>query len=78
MESLDAVDYNRDNIETSDGFPNLCIRIVHMLRPDGKKLLTTSLINGVSKPFLMDLDGRNTRDVSAEGSGFTASAATVT
>lgn len=40
-------------------------------RPDGRKLLMTSLINGVSKPFLMDLDGRNKRDVSGEGSGFT-------
>ncbi|MBP85890.1 MAG: hypothetical protein CMJ64_04100 [Planctomycetaceae bacterium] len=40
-------------------------------RPDGKKLLMTSLIDGVSKPFLMDLDGRNKRDVSGEGSGFT-------
>ena len=47
-------------------------------RPDGKKLLMTSLIHGVSKPFLMDLDGRNKRDVSGEGSDFTASAATVT
>ena len=35
--------------------------------PDGKKLLMTSLVNGVSKPFLMDLDGRNKRDVSGGG-----------
>jgi Tol biopolymer transport system component len=39
--------------------------------PDGKKLLMTSLIKGVSKPFLMDLDGRNKRDVSGGGTGFT-------
>ena len=36
-------------------------------RPDGKKLLMTSLVNGVSKPFLMDLNGRNKRDVSGGG-----------
>ncbi|MBX9623003.1 MAG: hypothetical protein K2X82_04235 [Gemmataceae bacterium] len=39
--------------------------------PDGKKLLMTSLIGGVSKPFVMDLDGRNKRDVSGGGTGFT-------
>ena len=39
--------------------------------PDGKRLLMTSLINGVSKPFVMDLNGRNKRDVSGEGTGFT-------
>lgn len=39
--------------------------------PDGKRLLMTSLINGVSKPFVMDLDGRNKRGVSGEGTGFT-------
>lgn len=39
--------------------------------PDGQKLLMTSLINGVSKPFIMDLDGRNKADVSAGGNGFT-------
>ncbi len=39
--------------------------------PDGTRLLMTSLIDGVSKPFVMDLDGRNKRDVSGEGSGFT-------
>ncbi len=31
----------------------------------------TALINGVSKPFVMDPDGRNKRDVSGDGSGFT-------
>jgi len=40
-------------------------------RPDGRKLLMTSLINGVSKPFVMDLDGRIKRDVSGECSSFT-------
>ena len=40
-------------------------------QPDGRKLLMTSLINGVSKPFVMDLDGRIKRDVSGEYSGFT-------
>jgi hypothetical protein len=30
----------------------------------------TPLINGVSKPFVMDLDGRNKRDVSGKGTGF--------
>jgi len=39
--------------------------------PDGKRLLMTSLINGVSKPFVMDVVGRNKRDVSGEGTGFT-------
>ncbi|MCA9178747.1 MAG: PD40 domain-containing protein [Planctomycetales bacterium] len=39
--------------------------------PDGKRLLMTSLIDGVSKPFVMDLDGRDKRDVSGEGDGFT-------
>ena len=39
--------------------------------PDGKRLLMTSLIDGVSKPFIMDLDGRNKRDVSGGGTGFT-------
>lgn len=39
--------------------------------PDGKGLGFTPLINGVSKPYLMDLDGRNKRDVSGKGGGFT-------
>jgi TolB protein len=39
--------------------------------PDGKQLLMTSLIDGISKPFLMDLDGRNKRDISGGGTGFT-------
>ncbi|HAC91607.1 MAG TPA: hypothetical protein DCF63_13405, partial [Planctomycetaceae bacterium] len=39
--------------------------------PDGQKLLMTSLISGISKPFTMDLDGRNKRDISAGGNGFT-------
>jgi hypothetical protein len=30
----------------------------------------TALINGVSKPYLMDRDGRNKRDVSGSGDGF--------
>ena len=30
----------------------------------------TPLINGVSKPFMMDLDGRNKRDVSGKAEGF--------
>ena len=38
--------------------------------PDGKRLLMTSLIQGTSKPFLMDLDGRNKRDISGDGNGF--------
>ena len=38
--------------------------------PDGRSLGFTPLINGVSKPFLMDLDGRHKRDVSADGGGF--------
>ncbi len=38
--------------------------------PEGKGLGFTPLINGVSKPFVMDLDGRNKRDVSGEGGGF--------
>ena len=38
--------------------------------PDRGKLGFTALINGVSKPYLMDLDGRNKLDVSSDGSGF--------
>lgn len=38
--------------------------------PDGKRLGFTPLINGVSTPFVMDLDGRNKRDVSGKNSGF--------
>ena len=39
--------------------------------PDGKKLLMTSLVNGSSKPFLMNLDGTNKIDVSGGTNGFT-------
>lgn len=38
--------------------------------PDGKGYGFTPLINGISKPFVMDLGGRNKRDVSGEGGGF--------
>jgi len=38
--------------------------------PGGQKLLMTTLIDGVSKVFTMDLDGRNKRDVSGETGGF--------
>jgi Tol biopolymer transport system component len=38
--------------------------------PEGRGLGFTALIDGVSKPFLMDLDGRRKRDVSGEGGGF--------
>lgn len=38
--------------------------------PNGKGLGFTPLINGISKPFVMDLDGRSKRDVSGEGAGF--------
>jgi TolB protein len=38
--------------------------------PDGKGLGFTPLIKGISKPFVMDLDGRNKRDVSGKGDGF--------
>lgn len=38
--------------------------------PNGKGLGFTPLINGVSKPFVMDRDGRNKRDVSGSGGGF--------
>ncbi len=38
--------------------------------PNSKTLGFTPLINGVSKPFVMDLDGRNKRDVSGNGRGF--------
>ncbi len=39
--------------------------------PDGKQLILTALFDGVSKPWIMDLDGRNKRDISAGGTGFT-------
>lgn len=38
--------------------------------PDGSGYGFTPLINGISKPFIMNLDGRNKRDVSAQGGGF--------
>jgi Tol biopolymer transport system component len=38
--------------------------------PEGRGLGFTPLIKGVSKPYLMDLDGRNKRDVSGRGAGF--------
>jgi TolB protein len=38
--------------------------------PDGKGLGFTPLIKGISRPFVMDLDGRNKRDVSGSGGGF--------
>ncbi len=38
--------------------------------PDGTGCGFTPLINGVSTPYLMDPDGRNKRDVSGQGSGF--------
>jgi TolB protein len=38
--------------------------------PDGSGYGFTPLINGISKPFVMDLDGRNKRDISAKGGGF--------
>lgn len=38
--------------------------------PGGKGLGFTALIKGVSKPHLMDADGKNKRDVSGEGGGF--------
>lgn len=38
--------------------------------PDGKGFGFTPLIKGVSKPHLMDADGKNKRDVSGAGGGF--------
>ena len=38
--------------------------------PDGRGLGFTALFNGISKPFVMDLDGRNKRDVSGKDGGF--------
>ena len=38
--------------------------------PDGSGFGFTPLINGISKPFTMDFDGRNKRDVSGNGNGF--------
>ncbi len=39
--------------------------------PNNRGLGFTPLIKGVSTPYVMDLDGRNKRDVSEAGSGFT-------
>ncbi|HEV3237431.1 MAG TPA: hypothetical protein VGZ25_10610 [Gemmataceae bacterium] len=39
--------------------------------PEGRGLGFTPLIKGVSKPYLMDLNGRNKRDVSEKDAGFT-------
>ena len=38
--------------------------------PNGKQLGFTPLINGRSTPYVMDLDGRNKRDVSGKSAGF--------
>ncbi|MCA9184426.1 MAG: BNR-4 repeat-containing protein [Pirellulaceae bacterium] len=38
--------------------------------PDAQSLGFTALIDGVSKPYLMDRDGRKKRDVSGHGNGF--------
>jgi TolB protein len=38
--------------------------------PSGKGLGFTPLMDGVSKPYVMDLDGRNKRDVSGNSGGF--------
>ncbi len=38
--------------------------------PNGRGLGFTPLVNGVSKPFVMDLNGRNKRDVSGKDAGF--------
>ena len=38
--------------------------------PDGRRLGFTPLIDGISKPFVMDLDGRNKRDLSGKDAGF--------
>lgn len=38
--------------------------------PDGSGYGFTPLVNGVSKPYLMDRDGRHKRDVSGSGGGF--------
>ncbi len=38
--------------------------------PDGGRLGFTPLINGISKPFVMDLDGRNKRDLAGKDAGF--------
>jgi Tol biopolymer transport system component len=38
--------------------------------PGGSGYGFTPLINGISKPYLMDSDGRNKRDVSGDGGGF--------
>ncbi len=39
--------------------------------PDDNKLGFTALVNGISHPFTMDLDGRNKKDVSTSDAGFT-------
>ncbi len=38
--------------------------------PDGRGLGFTALVGGVSKPFVMDLDGSHKRDLSSKDSGF--------
>lgn len=38
--------------------------------PNGQGYGFTPLIDGISKPYVMDLDGRNKRDVSGDGGGF--------
>ena len=39
--------------------------------PNSHALGFTALIDGISKPYVMDGDGRNKRDISAGGTGFT-------
>ena len=64
------------NLETGD-LKNVCAvdRVSHYngvsFTPDGTQLLMTSLLNGTSKPFVMNLDGSNKRDVSGGTDGFT-------
>lgn len=38
--------------------------------PDRKRLGFTALINGISRPFVMDLDGHNKQDLSGKDAGF--------
>jgi len=64
------------NIHENKGFNVTAVnRVSHyngglFFLPDGKGLGFTPLIQGVSRPFIMDLKGANKKDVSGSGGGF--------
>jgi Tol biopolymer transport system component len=65
------VDINNDSIRNLTASERVSIYNTGLFfLPNSKGYGFTALINGISKPFLMDLDGSNKRDVSGGGAGF--------